>query len=696
MNINNPELITDAEERFKDVQMKEVSKETKQDAFEADTEQRVERREEYLKETVAEPLHLARERIMGKSDLMSINYLQLGYLAAFSVCRIHVRNINGGNAGYGTGFLISPNLLITNNHVLEAKDFAVKSLAEFNYQYNVAGEPSKTFFFDLRPDLFFKTNARLDYTVVAVNPVSRKKDKKLKDFSFLRLYEDAGKALLSEHLSIIQHPGGGFKQIAIRENRLSGVVSDFVTYSTDTTQGSSGSCVFNDQWQVVALHHSGVPRKDANGRWLKKDGTVWKTGEDDSLIDWISNEGIRISSIVADLKSTHASNALFKEMFSASIVTPEAVWEEIGATRKVKTTEIETDETEPEPDIEEEENNMNDNANQQNSITVTIPIEVTVRVGSAAPAQATAKPAPAKTEDAGGDQYVLTESVQPDYSNRNGYQSNFVKTNNFKIELMDLVDDQLDKLAPLTKPTADNKFILKYHNFSVILNKIRKLCVVTAVNIDGNKSKQLGRENTPWILDPRVASKFQAGPAVYKNNDLDRGHMVRRLDPVWGPNALAANDDTFHLTNSTPQHKNLNQKTWLSLEDFVLNSADKENFKVSVFTGPIFGDEDIPYRGILLPLQFYKVAAMIKKDGTPSVTGYMLAQPAEIDDFREEEGIRDTGFGQFKTYQVPLARIANLTGLRFDEYTKYDPLGDVDPTESTGNIEITGAEDIKF
>jgi endonuclease G, mitochondrial len=127
-----------------------------------------------------------------------------------------------------------------------------------------------------------------------------------------------------------------------------------------------------------------------------------------------------------------------------------------------------------------------------------------------------------------------------------------------------------------------------------------------------------------------------------------------------------------------------------------LKGADKENFKVSVFTGPIFGEDDIPYRGILLPLQFYKVAAMIKKDGKPSVTGYILSQPDEIDDFRDLEGIKDTGFGQFKTYQVPVARIANLTGIRFDKFTQFDPLGNISPNESTDRIEINGEEDIKL
>ena len=57
------------------------------------------------------------------------------------------------------------------------------------------------------------------------------------------------------------------------------IFDDFIHYSTDTMPGSSGSPVFNDEWMVVSLHHSGVPDPNKPGQF-------------------ISNEGIRISSIM--------------------------------------------------------------------------------------------------------------------------------------------------------------------------------------------------------------------------------------------------------------------------------------------------------------------------------------------------------------------------------------------------------------
>jgi len=56
------------------------------------------------------------ERIIGDSDLMSINFLDRGRRAAAAVCRIKVPS--DGGAWYGTGFLVGPRLLLTNHHVL--------------------------------------------------------------------------------------------------------------------------------------------------------------------------------------------------------------------------------------------------------------------------------------------------------------------------------------------------------------------------------------------------------------------------------------------------------------------------------------------------------------------------------------------------------------------------------------------------
>lgn len=671
MKIRNINFIKETEKRNAGLNLNNIFEEIKSFPLKIENSDRVVKRLNHLVDNRLEPFDVAKERIQGKNDLMSINYFQIGFAASNSVCRIHVKNSNGGNEGYATGFMISPNLLMTNNHVFGKSDDAVKSLVEFNYQYNETGNRSESYFFELLPFNFFHTNPNLDYAIVAVKRVSIDNVKQVSDFGFLKLFEDTDKALVSENLSIIQHPGGGYKQVAIRENKLltSDPDSSFITYSTDTTQGSSGSPVHNDQWQVVALHHSGVPKKDTDGNYLCKDGSIWKEGMDDSLIDWISNEGVRISSIIEDLKKKFPNDKYIKEMSKASSFEKSL--------------------------IKENEPIINNSTNMNNNkITLTVPVEISVSIGSSVTPVNNVDVK--QLDETSSMKFEIIKAKDQNYKGRNGYDSDFIKTDDFKIELLDLLKDQKKNLATILNPTNNNEHFLHYFNFSVAINKHRKFCIMTAVNINGLKLNPIARENNNWIIDPRMDEKYQTGPFVYAKNDLDRGHMVRRLDPVWGENAEAANDDTFHFSNSVTQHKNLNQKTWLSLEEYILKAVGKEKIKASVFTGPVFSDDDIPYRGTLLPLQFWKVAAMIKEDGTPSVTGYMLKQPDNIDDFRNMEGIKDDGFGEFKTYQVPLQKIANLTGIKFDLFNDYDPLKGIDFNETVKLIEINGTDDIKL
>jgi endonuclease G, mitochondrial len=222
-----------------------------------------------------------------------------------------------------------------------------------------------------------------------------------------------------------------------------------------------------------------------------------------------------------------------------------------------------------------------------------------------------------------------------------------------------------------------DKFVLPYHHYSVVMNKERRLAYFTAVNIDGTIFYNINRETDKWIFDPRLDQDEQTGNDVYKNNPLDRGHLVRRLDPAWGNSqalAKVANDDTFHYTNSTPQHHDFNagQSLWAGLEDYILKNADVRDFKVSVFTGPIFSDEDDQYRDIQLPRQYWKVVAMVKDDGKLSATAYLLSQAKLLQNIGEE-AVGTFSYGAYRTFQVPVKRIEKLTGLDFGQLRNFDP-----------------------
>jgi endonuclease G len=207
---------------------------------------------------------------------------------------------------------------------------------------------------------------------------------------------------------------------------------------------------------------------------------------------------------------------------------------------------------------------------------------------------------------------------------------------------------------------------LDYVHFTVVLDTVRRLARVTGVNVDGAELVELERADR-WRFDDRIPIDWQAGPAIYADNDLDRGHLVRRRDPVWGQPEVAAraNADTFRYTNAAPQASGFNQskELWLGLEDHVLEHARAHRLRLSVFTGPVLAAGDPPYRGIRVPLRFWKVAAWHDGHGL-ATTGFVVDQSplVDVDKLPRELGAVPP-LGPFRTFQVRIADIVALTGL---------------------------------
>jgi endonuclease G len=584
--------------------------------FDVEETERLEAREALLNPNDG----LAMERILGKSDLVGINYLEIGLAVARAVCRIQVRDELGRVLGFGTGSMVSPNLLLTNNHVLESAALARRSLADFNFEDDPNFIPRETKTFPLDPDRFFYTNAALDFTLVAVRPEAID-GTALSTYGYIRLLPGSGKALLGEYVSIIQHPEGSTKQVALRENKIVGIKNQFIHYVTDTKPGSSGSPVFNDQWDLVALHHAGVQKMDDQGRPLTVDNQLWDPSMGADKLAWVANEGIRISSIMSALKRRRWSRThkvLVDELLTSSTHTPGSAPVPVG------------------------------------------PVDV------------------AQIE-------VVTQTLEW-YAPCMGYAPDFLGQS---VPLPRLPSRYRRDLARLLDRSGTE---LKYTHFSVFISKSRKQAFLTAVNIDGGMLKSEARKRDVWYFDPRIDEKYQAGADLYYDNVLDRGHLVRRLDPMWGEVWKEAGEDTFHFTNAAPQHKNLNQRTWQNLEDYILKNAAKFDQKVTVFTGPIFRADDLRYRGrYKIPAEFWKVVVIVKEDGMLSATAYLQTQKNLIEDL-------EFAYGAYRTYQVPVALIEELSGLDFGELRHFDPLAvsEVEEESAAVGFVIEEPEDIRL
>ncbi|MFG2288358.1 DNA/RNA non-specific endonuclease [Streptomyces sp. NPDC048595] len=248
-----------------------------------------------------------------------------------------------------------------------------------------------------------------------------------------------------------------------------------------------------------------------------------------------------------------------------------------------------------------------------------------------------------------------TESRDP-LADRAGYDENF-----------------LGVPVPLPTPSSPDvpSLVLPYTHFTVVLRPDRRMAAATAVCIDGRLLVEHVPRESSWRFDPRLDEHHQTGDEVYRDNSLDKGHLVRRLDPVWGEatEANKANADTFHYTNAAPQADVFNQgkQLWQGLENFLLDHAATFDRKLTVLTGPVLHDSDPPYRGVQVPLRFWKVVAFVQ-DGSLAATAYVLDQSPDLtrDAERALAGATPGApppLGAFRTFQVPVSDVVELTSL---------------------------------
>ncbi|AII10557.1 trypsin-like serine peptidase [Rhodococcus opacus] len=240
------------------------------------------------------------EQLMDADDMVPGLWLKLATAAADTVALIKTP------AGPATGFLVSDDLLMTNWHVFKtlesAQDPRVRIV--FRFEENENGQIRSSV--SLRADagrFFITGNRELDFALVAVAPLPSGRPAGTK-FGRIRLNPAIGKVLLGQPLNIVQHPGGNPRKLAFRNNLLVSVDDPTrLIYQTDTMPGSSGSPVFNDEWELVALHHRAEQAQDSQGRRIDLNGNPVTDRTPDHLRHWIANSGIRVSKIVAHLQT---------------------------------------------------------------------------------------------------------------------------------------------------------------------------------------------------------------------------------------------------------------------------------------------------------------------------------------------------------------------------------------------------------
>lgn len=194
------------------------------------------------------------EKLIGPgNNLLRIKWLEEALKASKAVCRITFTDVDG-SASVGTGFLTQEGYLFTNNHVLKTAEVVKTATAEFNYEVGMDGKTKSITAYKLDPSSYI-TSPPSEYDFARVKVIDRA-DAPLAQWGFVE-FDPEAIPVVGDPVTIIQHPEGEDKQIALTANEVLGQLKQHIFYMTDTKGGSSGSPVFNKNWKVVAIHHAG-------------------------------------------------------------------------------------------------------------------------------------------------------------------------------------------------------------------------------------------------------------------------------------------------------------------------------------------------------------------------------------------------------------------------------------------------------
>jgi len=618
------------------------------------------------------------ERMMGTNDLLDMNYLARGLLASQSVARIMLlgdRNDIGDVRGVATGFMVSPELLLTNYHVFRSMEEAADSVAEFDYKRDMSGiiRPGKVF--RCRPDVYFFNSKEFDYALVAMESNSIDGQDEITKFGWLRLNPMPGKVQENEFVSIIQHPQGEPMQLSIRENQVKRMGDVDIWYMSDTARGSSGSPVFNDSWQVVALHHSSVPATDASGNWLDVTGNPVTNSTPDDKIQWLANEGFRISVILMQYMASAPPHRCKDALLACS--NSENPWDmsRLGSGQfKHESSKVQSQVSGSHFGPGFAADSIPGGLRLTVPVVMTLNVSVPVEQGTLppeVPAAASASPPPLQV---GAEELDFDR----DYPLRKGYIADFLP--GLEVPLPSLAETIG---APGQQGARHVK--LNYHHFTIVFDTVRRLARFTAGIADMSPEKRFGMSRKDfgkdaWRPDPRLKDSLQIlNKELYWGTDFDLGHIVRREDNAWGATlqqAIHANSDTFHFTNCSPQHASFNRSSlkglWGELENAISTQRKAVGNKMVLFAGPVLANDDPEYaKGptkVQIPVRFWKVILCKGDDGALAAYGFVLSQTDLVGRVIREEGFEPGD--KFKVYQYALKDISTMTGVQFSDEIK--------------------------
>jgi V8-like Glu-specific endopeptidase len=218
------------------------------------------------------------ERILGTDRYLSLTWYRTGLQRCRAVARVQT----GNDDGIGTGFLVAgpdlhpdlpPLVVITNGHVVPEGLDPHNALVVF---HGLDDDPGQQARFPVKHQWWYSRSAGegLDTTIL-----------ELADYPQSVIPTPLAKALPRKPLRnkrayVIGHPRGlDQPQFSLQDSILLAYDDRVLHYRSPTERGSSGSPVFDDQWELIGMHHASGTRlpqlNNAGGTYAANEGITF-------------------------------------------------------------------------------------------------------------------------------------------------------------------------------------------------------------------------------------------------------------------------------------------------------------------------------------------------------------------------------------------------------------------------------------
>ena len=195
---------------------------------------------------------------------------------------------------------------------------------------------------------------------------------------------------------------------------------------------------------------------------------------------------------------------------------------------------------------------------------------------------------------------------------------------------------------------ADDSEIVRHEGYSLLYSENDEQAFWVAYLLTREETEGLEKRSGSFKADPEIGTG-SARLSDYKGSGYDRGHLAPAADLKYSKQAM---NDSFYLSNMSPQKPSFNRGIWKKLEKWVRKRA-AENETLCIVTGPLLTDgpySTIGEERLSIPKYFYKVILDFTGEEKKAI-GFIL--PNEKSD------------GPLSDFAVTVDRVETVTGIDF-------------------------------